>query len=163
MGQWHAGEWTGNVGGYLGQKTLNDKGWPQHDEQGSIGMALDFMKKNWPISLAVDLLGTGDEGESGSDKQEVYTAEAHIGLRMIFELLIPDCKLRPYVRGGVAFIHTEDKNRVGDLTAMDDGSGCGYWVGTGTYFRVSEAEVEVFGEEREAGGLLVSFGAGYHW
>lgn len=170
-----AADWSGNVGVYLGNKTLDDRDWPQHDEHGAIGLISDFKKKEWPVSVAVDVFGTGDEDELGSEKHEVYTAEMHLGLRKTFKLPIEDCKLRPYVGGGVAFIHTEQKQRSAGLTSDYQDSEQGYWVGTGTYFRLnehfnlgvdvrySEADVRLAGQQREAGGLLVGFGAGYHW
>lgn len=170
-----AGEWSGNVGGYLGKKTLDDKDWPQHDKHDSIGMVLDFKKKDWPVSVAVDWFGTGDENQSGSDKNNVYSAEAHIGVRKIFELPIPDCKLRPYVGGGLALVHAEQEIHANGVTSKSDDSDQGYWIGTGTYYRVSEnlnlgldvryseAQVRLGGDEREAGGVLAGLGVGYHW
>jgi len=170
-----ADAWSGNVGGYLGTKTLDDKDWPQHDEQDSIGMILDFKQSSWPLSIAVDLFGTGKENTLAGDKNEAYSAEAHIGVRKVFDLDIEDCKFKPYVGGGVALTFAEETELKGSLKRTADDSDNGYWVGVGTYYqvtdsfnlgldvRVSETELEIFQQQREGGGTLVSLGAGYHW
>ncbi len=68
-----AGEWTGSFSGFLGQKSLDDNDWPQHDEQNSVGLLVDFKQINWPVSIAFDAFGTGDEKKHGSVKQEAYS------------------------------------------------------------------------------------------
>ena len=36
--------WTGNVSGYVGHKSVDDKDWPNLDSQGSVGVISDFGK-----------------------------------------------------------------------------------------------------------------------
>ncbi|MEE9319593.1 MAG: outer membrane beta-barrel protein [Granulosicoccus sp.] len=168
-----AGEWTGNFSGYLGQKSLNDNDWPQHDKQSSVGLLFDMKPANWPVSIAFDAFGTGDEDKSGLVKQEAYTAEGHLGIRKIFDL--SGSLIRPYIGGGVAFVYAEEKDNSSGATRSDDDTGAGAWVGGGLYanltthfnlgldVRYSGAETTVFGNDREAGGLNAGVSAGYHW
>lgn len=177
LGTTHAqgDEWTGNISGIIGQKDLEEKDWPEHDEHGAIGMLLDVKKKDWPISIAIDLFGTGDEDKSSNPRYEGYTAEANIGLRKIFQLPIQNCRLRPYIGGGIALINAEEKMTTTQLTRSDEDSDTGYWLGIGSYYtvserfhvgidvRYSEAQVDLFEEEREVGGMMSGITVGYRW
>ena len=168
-----AGDWTGNVSAVLGQKTLDDKDWPQHDEHGSIGVMTDFKKKNWPLSIAVDFFGTGDEDDHGDSKHEGYTSDIHLGARKVFDLA--SSSFKPYIGAGLALVYAEETNNEGFVSRSDDDQSTGYWVGTGAYVQVSEhinvgadlryseAEVSLFNENREAGGVNFGVSAGYHW
>lgn len=168
-----AADWQGNVSGYLGQKTMDDNDWPQHKEQASIGMLLDINRSNWPVSIAFDVFGTGEEGSSGAGKHDVHTAESHLGIRKIFTL--QGFPVEPYVGGGVAFIYLEEEESRGAVSRTADDTGTGAWVGGGFYARLtdsfqlgvdvrySQAELTVFDEDREAGGVHAGVTAGYHW
>lgn len=168
-----AGEWTGNFSGFLGQKSLDDNDWPQHDEHGSAGLLFDIKQANWPVSIAFDAFGTGDENKHGSVKQEAYTAAGHLGIRKIFDLA--GSSIRPYIGGGAAFVYAEVKDNSSGATQSDDDTGTGAWVGGGLYanltthfnlgldVRYSDAEVSIFDNDREAGGLNMGVSAGYHW
>jgi len=169
----HAGGWTGNVSGYLGLKSLEEKDWSDLDRQTSLGVLFDIKRKNWPISIAFDLIGSGDINEHGSQKDEGYTGENHLGIRKIFE--VPDSSIKPYLSGGVAFISAEIKNKSGETTGSQDDDATGTWIGGGLYAQVqphfnlgfdvrfSDAEVRLFNVDRESGGLLAGATAGYHW
>ncbi len=169
----HAGDWTGNVSGYLGHKSLDDKDWPQLDSQPAGGVLFDIKRQDWPVSIAFDIIGSGDVHEDGSQKDEGYTVEKHLGVRKIFDL--PNYSIKPYVGGGVAFTYAEMNDKDGSTTLSEDDSAVGGWVGGGMYFgltphlnlgldvRYSKAEVTLFDKDREAGGLLAGVTAGYHW
>ena len=169
----HAGDWTGNVSGFLGQKMLDDKDWPQHDDHGSIGVLFDIKNKNWPVSIALDVFASGDEDDHGSVKYEGYTAETHLGLRKICE--IPGSSIKPYIGGGVAFVYAEETDKNGGVTHSQEDKGTGAWFGGGMYVgvtphlnvgldvRYSDAKVTLFSEDRQAGGLNAGVSVGYHW
>lgn len=171
----HADNWTGNVGVYLGQKQLDDTDWARHDAQSTIAMVLDVKPSQWPVSIALDLFGTGDEAKQDGVKHEAYTAEAHLGLRKVFQLPIENCKFRPYVGAGIALVHAEAKSRRDSQTTSDDDADHGYWLGVGTYFRATEhvnlgvdvryskAKLTLLDTERDAGGVNIGVGVGYHW
>ena len=165
--------WTGNVSGYLGQKTVDDKDWPELDSQASVGVISDFGKQSWPVSIAADLIFAGTVHESGVNKDTGGTMEIHLGARKIFTL--QNSSFRPYVGGGAALVSAMLENENAGVAVEEDDTAVGVWVGAGTYFavtpsfnigvdvRYSKAEVTLFDKEREAGGLNAGITAGYHW
>lgn len=165
--------WTGNVSGYLGHKSVDDKDWPDLDSQGSVGVISDFGKRSWPVSIAADLLFAGTVHESGVNEDTGGTMEIHLGARKIFTL--ENSSFRPYVGGGVALVSAMLENENAGVKVDDDDSTVGAWVGAGTYYavtpsfnigvdvRYSKAEVTLFDKERETGGLNAGITAGYHW
>ena len=165
--------WTGNVSGYLGHKSVDNDDWPNLDSQGSVGVISDFGKQSWPVSIAADLIFSGDVHESGANKDTGGTVATHLGARKIFTL--QNSSFRPYVGGGVALVVAMLENENAGVTVDDDDRAVGAWVGAGTYYavtpsfnigvdvRYSKAEVTIFDKEREAGGLNAGITAGYHW
>jgi opacity protein-like surface antigen len=165
--------WTGNVSGYVGHKSVDDKDWPDLDSQGSVGVISDFRKQSWPVSIAADLIISGAINESGTKKDTGGTAEAHLGARKIFTL--ENSSFRPYVGGGVALVSAVLENENAGVTVDEDDTAVGAWVGAGTYYavtpsfnigvdvRYSKAEVTLFNKERETGGVNAGITAGYHW
>ena len=176
----HAGDatgidnFTGNIGGYLGQKSLDDKDWGELDSQGSIGMIFDFKKQSWPVSIALDVIISGTEEKNAGITTDGGTLETDIGVRKIFEL--SGSSIRPYIGGGIAIIGaTVENSSGGSITSKDDGTATGAWIGGGMYYaateslnigldlRYSEAEVTLFNEDREVGGFHTGITVGYHW
>jgi len=165
--------WTGNVSGYVGHKSVDDKDWPNLDSQGSVGVISDFGKQSWPVSIAADLLFAGTVHESGVNEDTGGTMEIHLGARKIFTL--QNSSFRPYVGGGAALVSAMLENENAGVAVEDDDTVVGAWVGAGTYYavtpsfnigvdvRYSKAEVTLFDKEREAGGLNAGITAGYHW
>ena len=165
--------WTGNVSGYVGHKSVDDKDWPNLDSQASVGVISDFGKRSWPVSIAADLLFAGTVHESGVNEDTGGTMEIHLGARKIFTL--ENSSFRPYVGGGVALVSAMLENENAGVKVDDDDTTVGAWVGAGTYYavtssfnigvdvRYSKAEVTIFDKEREAGGLNAGITAGYHW
>jgi len=170
----NAGDWSGNVSGYLGQKTLDDNDWQELDKQAELGVIFDLKQKDWPISIAFDILASGDVHESGAQKNTGYTVEHHIGVRKIFTL--QGRSIKPYVGGGISIASSEIENKNGSIIVNDEKDrGLGSWVGVGTYYelgphfnigvdvRYSKAEVTLINEDREIGGLHTGITVGYHW
>jgi len=165
--------WTGNVSGYVGHKSVDDKDWPNLDSQGSVGVISDFGKQSWPVSIAADLLFAGTVHESGVNEDTGGTMEIHLGARKLFTL--QNSSFRPYVGGGAALVSAMLENENAGVAVEDDDTVVGAWVGAGTYYavtpsfnigvdvRYSKAEVTLFDKEREAGGLNAGITAGYHW
>ena len=165
--------WTGNVSGYLGHKTVDDKDWPDLDSQGSVGVISDFRKQSWPVSIAADLIMSGAVHESGTQENTGGTAEAHLGARKIFTL--QNSPFRPYIGGGAALVSAMLENENAGVTLDDNDTTVGVWIGAGTYYavtpsfnigvdvRYSKAEVTLFDKERETGGMNAGITAGYHW
>jgi len=167
-------QYTGNISGYLGQKTLDDNDWSPLDKQGSLGVIFDFKKESWPVSIVVDLMVSGDIEENGLLKDEAGTLETHLGARKIFEL--SNSSFQPYIGGGVSLVTASMEHKInGNRISKSDDSATGYWVGTGMYYavnnsfnlgfdvRYSQADVTLFDVERKAGGMHTGITAGYHW
>lgn len=175
-----AQEWTGNINAFLGQKTLNDKDfWEPAEEQGEFGIEFDFRQRNWPISIAIDLMVASGEGDffdpfNGTiDTFKSRTSEFNIGVRKVWEGISP---VRPFIGGGVSFMHAEAEEvvpGVGSFTDTDDGTGL--WLGGGVYFtlgynfnlglelKYSTADVTLENVDTNAGGTHFGLLVGYHW
>jgi opacity protein-like surface antigen len=118
-----AGDWTGNAGGSLGSKQLDNQGWGALDSHVTIGFMLDVKKKSWPVSLTYDLILSGQLEESGSLKNEAYTVENHFGVRKKLEL--ENSSVRPYIGGGVALVYAETRNKTATSTVKNEDDAIG--------------------------------------
>ena len=176
----HAGDatgsddFTGNISGYIGQKSLDDDDWGDIDRQGSLGIMFDFKKQSWPVSIAVDVIVSGNEHDEDGIKTEGGSLELDLGVRKIFDL--SNSSIRPYIGGGIALIGAGARTKVGGSTISDeDDTGTGAWIGGGMYYaatkslnigldlRYSQAEVTLLDEDVEAGGFHTGITVGYHW
>jgi hypothetical protein len=161
-------DWTGNVNFFLGAKALDEDEWEPVEEQTEFGVEIDFRQQNWPVSIAIDILGAADETDFGGFDVESKTSELNIGVRKIWD---KSPIVRPFIGGGVSFI-------TGDFEAFgisEDDSSLGLWLGGGVYWtlsehfnlglelKVSSAEVTLFGVDANAGGGHFGLLIGYHW
>lgn len=166
-----AGNFTGNVNVFLGQKQLDDDDWGRLDDQDELGLLFDFAQKSWPINIAIDLLGSRESASYAGYDVDGKTTEFCVGVRKIF-ILDQSAIFKPYVGGGLAFIGAELEDEFGH---SEDDNGAGIWLNAGGYFtlsqhfnigldlRYSKAEVTLSGEEVEAGGTHIGLILGYHW
>ncbi len=171
--------WTGNVNAFLGRKNLDKGEWEPAQDQGEFGIEVDFRKKSWPISIAIDVMGASGEGNffdpvfGTIDKAESRTSEFNIGVRKIWDELAP---VRPFIGGGLSFMRAEAEVTIpgiGSNTESD--TGAGIWLGGGVYFtlgqhfnlglelKYSHADVTIAGVDTNAGGTHFGLLAGYHW
>jgi opacity protein-like surface antigen len=170
----HSDSFTGNVSGYLGNKTLDDNDWGKLDQQGSLGVIFDFKKESWPVSIAADVIVSGNVKETGSSEELAGSLGTHLGVRNIFKL--SNASFQPYIGGGISLISTELRNKNAGVTiSKSDDSATGTWLGTGMYYalnnhfnigvdlRYSEADVTLFNVERKVGGMHSGITIGYHW
>ena len=167
-----ASQWTGNVNFFLGQKSLDSGDWGQLDEQGAFGVLVDFRQEHWPVSVALDFLGSADDTTQLGNTIDGMTTEFNAGIRKIWE--VSGSSVRPYLGGGIAFINAE-LERTNVFVVKDDDNATGLWLNGGIYWtlgqhfnlgfdlRYSEADVTLFGVNREAGGGFAGLLLGYHW
>lgn len=165
--------WTGNVSGYLGRKFVSENDWPNLDSQRSAGVVADFGKKNWPVSIATDLLFAADVYKKDGIEETAGTTEIHVGVRKVFDL--DSTAISPYIGGGLAIVSASLEYENAGVVVDDDDLAFGGWVGAGAYYaitpnlnlgfdlRYSKAEVNLFDQGRESGGLNVGVTIGYHW
>ena len=163
---------SGNVNFLLGVKNLDSADWEPFEEQAAFGVLVDFKGPTWPISMAIDILGSYDEETILGIETEASTTEIDVGVRKIWE--VQGSSIRPFIGGGIAFINGEIK-ATNVLTASVDDSGTGIWLNGGVYWtlgqhfnlglqaRYSRAEITLLGIDVEAGGTHAAFMLGYHW
>ena len=132
----HADNWTGHTSLMLGSKSIPEDDWAKNDEHGAIGIITDFRQKSWPVSIAVDLFGTGSERKSNGDTFDTYTAEMHLGARKVFEI---GDGFQPYVGGGVALINVLQESEIDDAKREDEDDIATGWVGIGTYYSLTDS------------------------
>ncbi|MCK5394391.1 MAG: porin family protein [Gammaproteobacteria bacterium] len=164
-------EWTGNTNFFLGKKSLDENDWAPVDEHAEFGVLVDFRQNHWPVSIAIDFLGSIDESSEFGFDIEGSTTELDIGVRKILE--VADSPIRPYIGGGIALINAEFKAT--NFFVADDDNGIGIWLNAGVYWtlnqhfnlgldlRYSQADVTLFNVEGDAGGTHVGIMLGYHW
>lgn len=181
----------GNLNVYIGGKTMDNSSFDSVDEHVEMAIELDARGRNWPISIAVNLVTTGmnsyDEYEWNGVYNDYYdvrgeSQEFNIGIKKVWD----SGKFRPFIGGGFAKIDADVKHTdwwTGDTVIRESGSGSGYWLSAGGFwamrrfnigfeFRVSSAEVEMKGSDLagpistpdvNVGGSHFGILVGYNW
>jgi opacity protein-like surface antigen len=164
--------YTGNVNFLLGQKSLESDDWSPLEDQFAFAVLVDFKQAHWPVSIALDFLGSYDEQTQLGIKLEGTTSEFDAGVRKIWQ--VSGGSIKPYIGGGIAFINAEIK-AIDFVTVSDDDNSVGYWLNGGIYWtlglhfnlgvdlRYSDADVTIAGVDGEAGGSTAGLLLGYHW
>jgi hypothetical protein len=173
-----AQEWTGNVNAFLGAKALDEDDWEPAEEHGQFGILVDFKKKDWPVSIAIDLLSSEGDGAVFEPNSGLFidlegeTTELNAGVRKIWD---QHAIVRPYIGGGLAFISADATGSAAGFTLSDDDSAVGFWINGGVYWtlntsfnigldlRYSQAEVTLIDTDVNAGGGHAGLILGYHW
>ncbi len=171
---------TANVNFFLGNKSLDEDDWADIDQQPEFGALMSFGGSDWPVHVAVDVLGSTKEKtvfelstEFGdlSGKLTGTTTEVDLGVRKVWAL----GKVRPFVGGGIAIINGEVKFEVGDVSISTDDTGTGAWVDGGVFWRLgkhfnigvearfSRAQISLEGIDVEAGGSHLGMILGFGW
>ncbi len=109
-----AAEAQTNINLTAGSKLLDSESWGNNDQQGAFGLQTTFGSKEWPVQIAVDIVGSGTVEDNlrlstpggdieyrGGDNLFQSTYEFDLGVRKIWET----GKARPYVGGGIAMIY----------------------------------------------------------
>ncbi|MFZ5562708.1 MAG: hypothetical protein ACOZBW_01545 [Thermodesulfobacteriota bacterium] len=169
-------EWTGNINVFLGAKALDEDEWEPAHEQSEMGVEIDFRQKEWPISIAIDLMGAYDDGYIMTPGSfilaESRTSEFNVGLRKIWDQFP---HVRPFIGGGLSLITAEAEATTYGLRISETDRSMGFWVGGGVYWTLNEhfnigmelksswADVTLMGVDVNAGGGHFGLLAGYHW
>jgi hypothetical protein len=173
--------WTGNANLFLGVKFLEKDNWEPLDKQLQGGLLVDFRKKRWPISIAADILCSGDKDKIRVTdlgigeyhvKVESRIIEFDLGLRKIWE---SPKYIRPFIGGGVAVVNGHIKSQTRGESVSDDDTELGWWLDAGMYVtlsgrfnigfdgRWSKAGVDLLGTRARVGGWHIGAKAGLHW
>ena len=160
--------WSGNINFILGAKALEKDDWEPADEQTEFCIEGDFKKKDWPVSIAIDLSGAVGEGNVAGLTFESTTSEFNVGVRKIWD---KSSNVRPFLGGGVSFMSAE----IETLGVSIDGTGTGFWLGGGVYWTLgiinigfeakyssAETELEKTGVDVESGGGHFGLLFGFH-
>ncbi len=140
--------WTGHTSLMIGSKSIPEDDWAKNDEHGVIGVITDFRQTRWPVSIAIDLFGTGSERKTNGNSFDTYTAEMHLGVRKVFEL---GEGFQPYIGGGLALINALQKSEIDDAKREDEDNIAAGWVGIGTYYSLTDS-ITVGADLRYVGG-----------
>lgn len=172
-------EMTGNISGTMGNKSMDDGDWDNVEEQTSIGFVADFKMESWPVSIAMDGFISAADNDSVDDEGDelpeidASTTDIHLGLRKIWQL--KNSKFSSYLGGGVAFITGSQERMINRRRKDENDSATGTWVGGGIYWRpidslnlgfdvrYSQADILIFEEDIDAGGLRAGLLVGYHF
>lgn len=165
---------TGNVNLFLGQKSLDSSDWnAPYDDQGEFGVLFDFRGESWPLSIAVDLLGSARTVDYGWFDRIASTTELDFGVRKNFDF--PGSSAHPFIGGGLAIVTARLEDTSGLGTFYVDDSALGVWLNGGIYWtlgehfnlglqaRYSQADVTLAGVSVNAGGTHAGIMLGYHW
>ena len=157
-----------------GQKWLDDGDWPVGDEQAEIGILTCFGSDEWPVLIAVDLLGSADDGDAApvAAALDQFTLELDLGVRKVWK---PGDKTRPFLGGGLAFIRGgHDLIVLPGIVGDDSDSATGAWIDGGVVWRLrknfilglearySTAEIDLE-REVDAGGRHLGLVLGRLW
>lgn len=159
--------WSNRVSILFGQKHLQ-KDIFDEKKHSAFGIGFDIKKQDWPVSIVIDLIGSGKEINNGSD---VATGELHLGIRKhwLFN------NIEPYIGGGANFSVTEITNLSGDNIGKQDDDEIAYWVSTGINWkfdnnivvgadiRYSDAKAELFSSTINTSGVYSMVTVGYQF
>ncbi len=142
---------------FLGQKNLDSGDWGANsylgsgvslDQQGEFGILMNFSGYNWPVSLAVDLLGSSHEADYYSSYYGSYgrvtasTSELDLGVRKVFGIY--GTTLHPYVGGGLALVTGSIEDQLFDYYGTyfnDSNSGAGLWLNGGIFWSIGHFNI----------------------
>ncbi len=169
----YADEWSGHISMFIGLKSMKGSDWPKLSRHFAMGIIADIKKDAWPISIALDVMDTGDKHEHEGMTDLGHTTEYHLGVRKI--IMNQNSKLQPYLGGGVSFMYAELEHQENNTVTTQDDRDVGGWLGTGMYYeinpafvlgvdvRYSRGKVTLFNKEREAGGVFTGVTGGFQF
>ena len=166
---------NGDINLLIAGKSLDKDKWGPTDQQGEVGLLSNWQGRDWPVTLAVDLLAANRNASissGGFTEQKAKTSELDLGVRKIWRT---DAHFRPYVGGGLALASAQIDKTGPAGTVSEHDNGTGIWLNGGVFWtlstafnlgfdvRLSGGDVRLYGVNRSAGGLHLGLLAGYHW
>ena len=164
--------WEGNFNTFWGVKLLDQPGSSSYDEKWDVGLEYDFRRRDWPINIAIDLFYSFEQNNiclpgGGKADHDTRITDINIGIRKLWQL---NDDIRAFAGGGPALISFYEKIE----SIHDRDMNPGYWIHGGAYWtfndlnvgieiRHTNADVHVFGINREAGGEHYGLIIGYNW
>jgi opacity protein-like surface antigen len=167
-----------NLFAYLGSKNLNNNDWGTNDRQTAAGVSFDVQPPGSPLCLVVEGVLAGDTHDTGILETKSTTGEYAIGVRNYWnfgERWSLYGGLGPELVAGrieISGIRVTAPFTLQSVETSDSDTGVGFWVGSGVLYhptsklhvgvnvRYSKGKIELFNQDRDAGGLLVNLVAG---
>lgn len=171
---------SNNINFLIGQKTLSDD-WDtvygDYREQALGGILCDFRGQDWPLSIAIELIGSTKEKNNLTGT----TGEFSVGVKKIWE--DSGTPIRPFVGIGLSSMSGRFEERINDsLVIYSEETGVGYYMEGGAYFTIGEnlnlgalfrysyanSSVDQDGDgddndDLNLGGTQAGIFIGYHW
>ena len=171
-----------SVSGFIGHSQVSSDWRDEFNVDDSVnvfGVFSDHRIDDWPLAIAIDGFFWGDldsERAANSDQQPEYEAtgaQLHLGVRKYWPVTH---NFHVYTAGGPAFIRgsvSEDFDVGGSKDDSDSVTGA--WISVGTRWdasnhlhlgfdiRVSNGEIELFGDDIAAGNTTAGLFIGYRW
>ncbi|HET8947552.1 MAG TPA: hypothetical protein VFQ07_11275 [Candidatus Polarisedimenticolia bacterium] len=166
----------GDVNFLLGFKPLDKNDWGPVEDQGAFGAEVTFGRETWPVWIAIDYFATAAVEERvpinvggfvTSGDITGTTFELDFGLRKIWGRK----KTRPFFGAGVGVV-----GATYDADVVDDSDQtAAVWAGGGVFWRLgrrfnlggsvrwSDAQVTLFDNDVQAGGLTYGLLLGWGW
>jgi hypothetical protein len=111
--------------------------WDPIENQYAAGGTVDFGKAGWPLHFAIGLHGSvGDENITNPLVSGVNGTvnELSFGIAKVWT---PKGKVRPFLSGGLSFVHAVAEADTFLGTTDDDDDSIGVWIEGGVYWRLS--------------------------
>lgn len=175
------GRWHGYANAFFGNRAMSDY-WDPVQSQGQFAIETTFLPPDWGLGLAVDLTSSYAEGTVEDDPDlegitfEGSTSEFDFGIRGVTEATRGICPITASVGTGICSMNASFAGRDEAGNRLEErGSGVGYWFSLGLHFRmfdhlnlggsfrVSRADVELFGVSENAGGVQIGLTMGGSW
>ena len=159
----------------LAEKFLGYHDWGPNDRQGEIGLLTNWQRRGWPVVIAADFLAASREASVGNisyNNQQARTFELDLGAR---KLWTPVQSVRLFAGGGPSFMYAYLDNITPSGNGVSRSTGEGVWLDAGLLWaftqvfnigidgRYSYGTVNIFGIDRNAGGLHIGIFGGYHF
>ncbi|MCK4739819.1 MAG: hypothetical protein KAT46_07705 [Deltaproteobacteria bacterium] len=172
---------SGNIYVLIGTKELNPDEWYPVEDQLELSVLADFkMDKEWLFSVVMATAvyagyGTAWDPFLGDIDVLSSTEEISIGGRFIDENLSgKETGFQPFVSGGLSLITTRYEAEALGVTISDEDTAIGIWGDAGFYYqlgglnfgavyRLSSADVNLFGANVDVGGDHLGVFAGLHF
>ena len=171
--------WDNRAGIFLGSKHLDKDDFQGDDLQGgnfqdnhhgALGFKFDLKRHSWPVSIAIDLMTSGEEKKTPEGKTERVTGGFHLGIRKHWQF---GESFESFVGGGLNFSAAERKTYVDGVLVKENDKDIGYWLGTGIAWRFeggirlgaearySDSEVTLYNEKVNTGGVYTGLYLAY--
>lgn len=171
----------GDANFVLGARGLDEDFWAPDENQGVLGVTVDFGRKDWPVHLAAGAFVSGAEettrlsgfGFSGTGKFTASVGEISFGVMKIW---LPSDNVHPYIGGGAALVSAHAELEISGVSVDDDDGSLGAYAQGGVFWRlgrkfnigvdgrlVAGTDIDLFGVSGDADYAQLGIVLGWGW